>query len=70
MKNFLHAVKNARDIKVVDIDFDLFQYSMYAVKGDLLITYDDLLGIMYYYLFSDLRKCEPSWKNIKIGDVL
>lgn len=67
MENFLYAIRDAKEIKIVDINFDLFRYSMDATEGDLLITYDELLGIAYYYLFRDTpKKCEPSWKNIKI----
>lgn len=66
MEYFLYAIRNAKEIKTVDINFDLFRYSMDATEGDLLITYDELLGIAYYYLFRDgSMKCEPSWKNIK-----
>ena len=64
MENFLYAIKNAKRMKFVDIDFDLFRYAMEASEGDLLITHDDLLGIVYYYLFSDLSK-EISWKSVK-----
>lgn len=67
MENFLYAIRNAKEIKIVDINFDLFRYSMDATAGDLLITYDELLGISYYYLFRDVpKKCDPSWKNIRI----
>ena len=67
MENFLYAIRNAKEIKTVDINFDLFRYSLDAAVGDLLITYDALLGIAYYYLFRDVsKKCEPSWKNMRI----
>ena len=70
MENLLYAIKNAKEIKIVEIDFDLFQYSIGASVGDLLITYDVLLGIVYYYLYhSSTKKYDSSWKNVKIEKV-
>lgn len=69
MENFLYTIKNARKIRIVDIDFDLFRYSMDAVAGELLITHDSLLGVTYYYLFHDSSKKyrDPSWKSVKFS---
>ena len=65
MENFLYAIRNAKEIKTVDINFDLFRYSIDAAAGDLLITHDSLLGMTYYYLFQDVsKKYDPSWKNL------
>lgn len=65
MENFLYAIRNAKEIKTVDISFDLYRYSLGAAAGDLLITHDSLLGMTYYYLFQDVsKKYDPSWKNL------
>lgn len=56
MENFLYTIKNAKEIKIVDINFDLYPHSLKTDTDDLLITYSSLPGIVYCYLFQDVPK--------------